>query len=308
MNRSLLSIGLLLLAAPIANAFTYQDEDVLLAFRKDGFDDVLFNLGSIQQFLNRANGETITVTGWNLNLVRSKYDLDGDVKVAILSTTSKNVATPDVRRAWLTSSEPTTPALDRTSSQWQLLWSKINSVGVKAQEFSQSSPTNAFTAAPTLPSGYTYIVSNAGTAASSIASLGGASVFKVESPLPADLKFYEIKPSTASPKPASQLIGRFTLGTDGGLKFVAGAAVVDPPLESVAITSVVPIAGGVRLAFNSVSGVQYRLLTSDSPATPLASWSRGTSSAAGTGGAITLDDTALSGATSQRYYAVESFR
>ena len=197
MIRSPLSLGLLLLAAPLANAFTYQDQDVLLAFRKDGFDDVVFNLGSIQQFLNRTNGETFVVSGWTLDLVRSKYDLDGDVKVAILSTTPKTAGTPDLRRAWLTSAEPSTAVYDRTSSQWQLLWSKINSVGAKAQDYSQSSPTNVFTAAPTLPSGYTYIISNAGTSASSIATLGGTSAFKVESSLPADLKFYEVKPSTA---------------------------------------------------------------------------------------------------------------
>jgi hypothetical protein len=305
MHRHLATLGLLLLA-PVAQAFTYQDEDVLIAFRKDGFDDVVFNLGSINQFLNRSNGEEITVTRWNPDLVRSKYDLNDEVKLAVLSTTAKDIKTPDTRRVWLSSAEPNTTPLDRTSSQWQLLWSKINSVGIKAQEFTQSSPTNAFTASPTLPSGYTYIISSAGTSASTIATLGGASAFKVESSLPADVKFYEVKPSTASPKPEAKLIGRFTLGTDGVLKFIAGTPSVQPPLDPVTITSISNTGDRVSVAFNSVAGAKYRLRYTDSPNTPLAGWVTATSSVDGTGSAVTLQDTATGAAS--RFYLVETYQ
>jgi hypothetical protein len=34
----------------------YQDGDVLLIFRENGFDDVEFDLGNISQFLNQPNG------------------------------------------------------------------------------------------------------------------------------------------------------------------------------------------------------------------------------------------------------------
>jgi hypothetical protein len=304
--RHLFTTLVLLLLAPLAQAFTYQDSDVLLVFRKDGSDDVLFNLGSISQFLNRTDGEEVQVTNFNLELVRSKYDLTDEVKVALLATTSKDVVLAS-RAAWLSDADADSQPVELTASQWQqLLWSKINSVGVKAQEFSKASATNVFTAPASLPSTYTYIVGNGGTSANLLSTLGGSTSFKVESGIPATLKFYAIKPSTVSPKPASKLIGRFTFGTDGALKFIAGPAVVQPPLDPVQISAITYGANGASVTFPSVANAKYRLLSSDSPAGPVSGWTVGTTSVVGTGGAVSLADDSPVG--TQKFYAVETFR
>ena len=49
------------LAAPLAQAWTYSDGDVLLVFR-NGSQDVEFDLGSVTNFLGQTNGYTTTVT------------------------------------------------------------------------------------------------------------------------------------------------------------------------------------------------------------------------------------------------------
>ncbi len=304
--RHLFTTLVLLLLAPLAQAFTYQDTDVLLAFRKDGADDTLFNLGSISQFLNRTDGEEVQVTNFNLELVRSKYDLTDELKVVLLATTSKDVVLAS-RAAWLSDADPDSQPTELTASQWQqLLWSKINSVGVKAQDFSKASPTNAFTAPASLPSAYTYIVGNGGTSANLLSTLGGSTSFKVEAGVPADLTLYAIRPSTVSPKPASALIGRFTFSTDGVLKFIAGPPVVEPPLDPVQISAITYGAPGATVTFTSVANAKYRLLSSDSPAGPVSGWTVGTTSAVGTGGVVSLADAAPAGA--QKFYAVETFR
>ena len=54
-------------------AFTYSDTDLLLVFRKSGFNDVLFNLGTISNYLGRANGSVLPITNFDFNLVQSNF-------------------------------------------------------------------------------------------------------------------------------------------------------------------------------------------------------------------------------------------
>ena len=63
--------GVLLIAglARSVTAFTYSDTDLLLVFRKTGNADVLFNLGSISNYLGQANGTTSAITNWDFNRV-----------------------------------------------------------------------------------------------------------------------------------------------------------------------------------------------------------------------------------------------
>src|SRR5260370_10866723 len=78
-TRSLFKFGLLLLFAgwtQVLVAFTYNDTDLLLVFRKANFNDVECNLGSVSNFLGHATGTTMAVTNWDLGLVQSKFVTD----------------------------------------------------------------------------------------------------------------------------------------------------------------------------------------------------------------------------------------
>src|SRR6266705_5539168 len=81
--------ALVLLATPLARAWTYSDTDTLLIFRASGFNDVEFNIGNVSQFTNLSAGTTITVSGWDASLVTGTFgpDLTG-VSVIIAATTS----------------------------------------------------------------------------------------------------------------------------------------------------------------------------------------------------------------------------
>src|SRR5262245_48613307 len=125
-----LSVVLVILASACSlHAFTYVDTDILLVFRKDGSDDVLFNIGKIDTLLAVAKGQTIAVGNWDVSLVKNAYGTDDQgnlsdgIHFAVLSTTSLDTAQ---RKAWLSDADDGTTPLERTPSQWQTLWSKIN--------------------------------------------------------------------------------------------------------------------------------------------------------------------------------------
>src|SRR6266851_7099701 len=102
-TQSLLKFGLLLLFAGWAQllaAFTYNDTDLLLVFRKVNFNDVEFNLGSVSNYLGHATGTTIAVTNWDLGLVASNFNNTLD-NVDFLLVAATAVTDP-LRRVWLT--------------------------------------------------------------------------------------------------------------------------------------------------------------------------------------------------------------
>jgi hypothetical protein len=53
------------------SAFDYTNSNLLLVFRKDNALDVEFNIGSVTNFLGKANGTTMQVTNWSLPGVRT---------------------------------------------------------------------------------------------------------------------------------------------------------------------------------------------------------------------------------------------
>ncbi len=261
--------GLSLVTVPLAHAWTYQDEQAVLVFRKPGFNDVVFNIGSVSNFLNKPNGYSTTVTGWNLGRVTSVFgsDLTADVRVIVLATTSSSSAN---RRAWLSSADLNTPVYDQTPSVWQgQLYGKINAIGTKPLGY-DASATNTYEIAPTHISAYDYIVSDAGVNTANLPKLGGTVPFKVESPIAATLKFWEIKPSSVNPKPASSLVGTFTLDATGVLSFSVGSVATLTPASITSITR----AGGISTVnFTTGTNGNYSLLYSSSPVSSLATWS-----------------------------------
>src|SRR5437868_14700432 len=72
---------LALFASRSASAMTYTNGDLYLIFHEDGApSDVEFNLGTVSNFLGKAQGTTVTVSNWDYNLAQSSFPgatLDG---------------------------------------------------------------------------------------------------------------------------------------------------------------------------------------------------------------------------------------
>lgn len=241
------------LGANVALGLTYQDQNLLLVFRKDGFNDVEYNLGPISSLLGVAPGASVTITNWNLSVVTGQYSLTSGVQVGILATTSPSTSP---RKVWLSNAEPDSEPLDVTPSQWQALWSKINSVGTRAGASSGNSTTNVFVVAPTSQASFTFIASNGGSLPTAIRRLGGASAFNVLSTVPANLRFFEVQDSLVSPKPGAAQLGTFQLGTNGTLIYT-----VVPPTPAGAEVPLLPPWGGALLITATASLGLRRLTT-----------------------------------------------
>src|ERR1041385_113865 len=183
---------------PLASAFTYSDGDLLLVFRKDGFKDVEFNVGSVSNLLGRANGTKVTISNWDLNLVNTTFNnnLNG-VKYGLLAATDTTNA---LRRDWATSSSlnPLTPVTDLSGSKWGTLRAKISAIGTEATNITAGSDSTSYVPDLNASSSYTVIV-NEGQGLD-LATLGGSASFPVESDVPGTLLFYELKISNANPK------------------------------------------------------------------------------------------------------------
>ena len=260
--------ALSLLAAPTARAWTYSDGDVLLIFRASGFNDVEFDLGNISQFLNKANGYTNAVTGWNHNLVTSTFgtDLTG-VSVILASTTSK--LDPN-RSAWLSSGDPAAAPYDLTSSDWQSsLWSTINSVGTRPVIYLV--PTSGSAAYSIDPGGtyglasYDKIVSPNGSA---LPQLGGNAGFTVEQTIPGSFGFWQIQPSSANPKPAATYVGTFAIDATGALTFTAGPPASTQPN----ITGIIRSGKISTVSFSTTVGGNYWLASTNVLGANVATW------------------------------------
>ncbi|MFZ0828189.1 MAG: hypothetical protein WAO02_12270 [Verrucomicrobiia bacterium] len=217
--------ALALLATFQARAWTYSDGDLLLVFRKSGFNNIEFDLGSVSNYLGKANGYTTPVTGWDLSLVTSQFgaNLTG-VKVVLLATTSRTNASPT---AWLSSAEPNTTAYNVSAAAWSAnLFGTIDAIGNRPIYPYDVPPTepNAYSIDPGgqyRAASYDYTVS--GGNFNGIAKLGGNAPFTVEQAIPGFLDFWAIQPTTVYPNPPpDNLVGTFTVSTNGVLTFVAG--------------------------------------------------------------------------------------
>jgi hypothetical protein len=281
----------LLLAAPWARAWPYQDGDVLLIFRENGFDDVEFDLGNISQFLNQSNGTTTTVGGWDSTPVLDTFgpDLTG-VSVILLATTSK---TNSSLSSWVSGTEPNTTAYSVSPTAWQSsLYSTINSLGTRPVIYQvptvtsltyplspggalPSPYTNAYVFDPTAAyqiASYDWIVSGGITLGNAtypntayVASLGGKSPFLVESVIPTSFDFWQIQPSTVQPAPPDTYVGQFRITTNGTLTFVAGA----PASSILAITQTGNVSG---VSYTTVVGGQYALVSTNTLGAPVSQW------------------------------------
>jgi hypothetical protein len=206
-----------LLSAPPAWAWIYNDGDVLLVFRTSGLD-IEYDLGSVTNFLGKANGYTTTVSNWDPTQLTGAV-LNGFIgaKVVLLATGQTN---------YLSSPEPNTTAYNIDSQEADTLHGVVSAIGTTPLyplAIPSNSP-NAYvidTGGDFKASAYDSVVS--GGQFNGISQLGGNAPFTVEQVLPASLDFWQIQSSSVYPNPPpDHLIGVFNVATNGVITFVAG--------------------------------------------------------------------------------------
>ncbi len=289
--------ALTLLATPLARAWTYNDGDVLLVFR-NGSQDIEFDLGSVANFLGHPNGYTTTVPGYAASLVTSTFGapLDSSVTVALLATTASGNGTN-----WLSSAEPNTTAYNLSSAAAESLHGVISAVGNRPLYpiAIPTAGTNAYsidTGGQYAGSSYDSIVS-AGNNKYSIPQLGGHAPFTVEQGLPGFLDFWTIQSTGIYPNsPPDNLVGTFTINTNGVLTFVAG-----PRASTVAGVS---RSGKVSaLQFTTTVGNIYSVAYTNKLGAAVANWPVDATTLVGNGSVNTLNHT---NASSAEFYRIKT--
>jgi len=252
-------LGLALLPALQARAWTYHDGDVLLIFRESAIpgtypspnNDVEFDLGSVTNLLGKTNGYTTAVTGWTLSDVTAVYGSDlAGVSVVLIAATSPTNSNPTAyfsaalpQSVWLNGIEPFNTAYNVSPSVWQGYWSRINSIGTRPGLYLPvSQQTASYSFPPSSVLSYDRIVSSDGYVktgnstpqngavinADWLPQFGGFAPFTVEGVAPPDgnpptaFGFLAVASSTAVPKPLDTYIGTFTIDDAGDLVFTAG--------------------------------------------------------------------------------------
>ena len=289
-----------------AAAFTYTNTDLLLIFRKDGFNDVEFNLGSVSNFLGQATSTQIAVTNWDQGLVRGNFN---NSLAGVSATLQAATATDDTpRRVWLTSGSATTAPTDVSGSKWGQLRSKIDFVGVQAQTITDANATPSYVVSAYAASSYTQIASSGGSL--DVVTISGLAPFPVEAAIPTKLRLFEIKANNANPKPLAALVGTFDLSADGSLQFTAGSDVVAPPPQPPSAPQILGITRAADLStvsFTTTNGATYRLRFASASGLGSArtNWTALSATLAGTGANASLTDQT---SDADRFYAVEITR
>jgi len=297
--KNLFTLGALILATGWTQtlcAFTYTNTDLMLVFRKDGFFDVEFNIGSVSNYLGKPSGTVIPVTNWNLALVRTNFNttqsLAGIKFILAAVTDGTNVLAN--RRAWLTDGNQGDAPTDVTGSRLGQIISKITLVGANAAAATFTNSSQSYVTNASEPTAYTAIVSGG----LDVSNLGGSAPFPVESDAPATNKFIQLKAGT-SPFPAATIVGAFSLTDIGVLTFTAGSPIVAPRISIVRSGSVNTIT-----VLATVTGVNYRLRYSNILGPSPSTWSvLGTMAGNGSDKAFPTH----SPADAQGFYAVEAY-
>ena len=258
-NDGRLNSATVTVSITVLPGFTYTDTDLLLVFRKDGFSDVLFNLGSVSNYLGLAPGTLVSVANWNYGLVAANFGSLSGVKYALLA------ATPSVapQRAWFSDGNGANTPTDETFSKWGGQYSKVNAIGAAAATYYNSSNQSLILPSSDVGS-YTYIASSGG--ALDVTTLSGTVPFPVEIDFGGWMRLFELNVSGAIPKPAATQVGAFALTMDGQLSFTAGVQ-----------KQVVGLVGMEAYAGPAHNGVGSRTVTfkaTDGGGSVLATWNQ----------------------------------
>lgn len=303
MKKILLIIAALAgLAAPLAQAWTYNNGDVLLVFRnaESSTYDVEYDIGSVTQFLGHTNGYTTTVTGWNpadvLGVLGGQNgpNLTG-INVALLAVTGLTNATPT---AWVSGIEPNYSAYADNSADFNSsYYNNISTIGNKPVTSDVPvADTNAYSISPSGKykySSYEYILDGGGSAYL-VSQLGGNVPFTVEQTIPGSLDFWAVQPlESGGVSPPDKLVGTFDINANGVLTFTAG-----PPAASV--TGITRAGSVSSVNLGTIVGVNYQL-TGSTQLGPNASWSTVGGTLTGDGYSHSLNETNTATA---RFYRV----
>lgn len=234
-----------LMAALNAPAFTYTTTDLLLVLRKDGLNDVVFNLGNASNYLGLANGTTFAVTNWNANAAKTNYaNSFSGVKWILMASTAPGLLTTQ-RRTWLSCADGAVNVTDIAGASQGFQSAKIRVVGDTGVK-DLSNTTNVFVISSTAEGSYTYACSSAGA---DLATLGGTAAFQVEQDIPGTNRFFELKINNTYP-PATQP-GVFTMTSLGVLTFTSGTggvAALPPQITQHPVSQTVRTGTNVSLA------------------------------------------------------------
>lgn len=315
--KRILQLSLVFVAGllnPSAHALLFGDTELLLVFSKTGFNDVEFNLGSVSNYLNKANGSitTITNTGitnnWNFGLVRSNFTSLAGVRFALFAATENaNTTSP---RVWVTDADPNNTPLEITPSARNNIRSKINGVGTEARDATASPPgpsgtpqPGAYKVDPSFTSSYTVQTSVGGAPNP---NLGGTTAFEVEGLLPNDpsqttVRFFQIGGSTQIPKPPALQVGSFNLGTNGVLTFTAGTG-AGGGTPRPTITRITRAANVNTVFFTTVNGSTYQLVSSNLLSGSVSNWAAIAGTVAGNGSVRSLQHTTT---TNRIFYGIK---
>jgi len=252
MKKLILSTLLASACLTATQAFTYKDTDLLLVFRQAGYNDLVFNIGGVTNFIGLPNGTVKAVTNWDATLAVDNFggfNLEA-CQFAILATSSPQAT---ASKSWLTDADEVEIPTHVTYSKWSLQYSAVAAVGRNAAELAAAG-TNAFVRDPGDSHSYTYIVSQAGNL--DPATLGGASTFPVEQDITSSggtLRFFEIWANKSATIP--QQIGTFTISVDGALSFTAGSSAVAPTITTPPTGQTVNLGAPVTM-FVAATGTQ----------------------------------------------------
>lgn len=295
---SVLALAGLIGSPEKSSAFTYADTQLLLVFKSEGYDDVIFNIGSVSNYLGRAAGTVLNVTNFSLPAVVNNFgaDLTG-VKFALMATTSPTVSPVSANSVWLTSLDPEANPLNVTYSKYTQIYSKVSAVGQRAQEATFSSATNYFRIGASQATSYT-------TLSGGVDTLDGQTTFAIEGAVPATTGFYQVQASSLANKPVSMRVGSFQMTSGGLLSFIAGASAVVPP-PAPTITAIARAAGVATVSFSTTNGVSYRLRYATQLGGSITNWQTLPTVVTGNNAVRQIQDTT---ADAVRFYGVEAFK
>ncbi len=207
-------------------ALTYNDQDLLLVFRGVQ-NDVLFDLGSVNTYLHQTAGTVLPVSGFDINLVKTKNggSLAG-VQVILMAAHNNGNAT-----LWLTDADAAAGLLPAMPAYVAGQAGMVAEVGSTSQAYSTDG-TQTYAVPVSDASSYTFLTSGGvlPSQGGTPEKWNGGSDFTVETGLPGVLPFYQLQGYAAPLE-----VGAFSIDASGSLTFVTGAAL--PPVITLAPVS-----------------------------------------------------------------------
>jgi hypothetical protein len=288
--------GSCVLVPNIQAQFSYQSRDLMLTFRKTGFDGgslgtvvIQVDIGQASLYYGATPGSSIPITsyspGTQLGLFDDLNDLSWSIGGCVPNAGDSGDASKPSRTLWLTAprSDPNTAATPwtRQSSYTQgTTDSHILAVLVNAQTWASATPADSVTNTATVAAIPTTSGDNAGGSLGALGNYLGTFQGDVENTTPSDFTivgapsrsdFYELQPDSTQTSPPGTHLGYFELGTNGSLTFYA-LSTQQYPQPTLSASS--DGAGNLFVSFPSTANGTYSLHYTNSAGltAPVSTW------------------------------------